>query len=1122
MKHRGLSSNYHYALLFVAIQLFTFIGAGICMADQQPVASEKVKFDNSILQFKSGDHIAGFSPGKAYIVSPDHALSIEFVGGSKVAPQSFSSNKNAKADSPTFLGRVEYKNIWPGITLRYDAVKKGLAESTYIVSPGSDISKIKLRYNAPVTLQKDGSLKIGLKTKSGEMKESAPVAWQEMEGRKNPVQVSFVVAGNNTIGFSAAGYDRTKPLIIDPVYSWHTFYGPSTKADNILVDGSGNIYVSGNSYYAWNGPAGQAPLHSFTSGRRNQFVLKLDSSGGYVWHTFYRGISTGIARDSGGNIYTAAYTDASWNFIDQNYNVISPLHPFIAAPSATTWTCYCYYEFPSGIFVCKTCTVYAPNVMVLKLNSAGAYQWHTFYGAGTSTSASGELPGDYSFSIGTDSGNNLYMSGRSSGSWNGPGNCATSGVSPCPLHSFSSGTTNFFVMKLNSSGTYQWHTFYKFVHMNENVAPLAVDSAGNSYIVTSAHDAWTGPLGQAPLNGYDSGALSQAVAIKLNSSGAYQWHAFFGDYYANAYAVALDSSSNVYLAGDGYAFTVAGQQPVDKGCQNSASSSDNLWVMKLNSSGSYQWHTCYYSGQTVGGIGVDSSGNSYVTGSSFMGLGTPFDYNAIYNPSTPSGDCDGSAYVLKISSSGSHVWHAYFGGNLDHYAKEVLYGVLGKGVVPDSSGNVYVTGYTYPPWKGPSNEAPLHAYSTPWITSMGATDVGNSDMFVLKMASSGTCSYFNSGDPLEQYFGSLYTTVGGNGSFPVDAQSGSGPAACSWTPVSSAPSWLHITSASPVTGNGTVNYSVDSNGSSYDRTGTITIGSGTGQYVYTVYQQGTGSASASVPTVTTNTPVTGITDISASSGGNVTTDGGAVVLQRGVCWSETADPTTDDTCTTDGAGSSTFTSSITGLNPDTTYHVRAYATNAKGDGYGSDVQFTTTAPGQYLLTVLAGGNGYGAVSSSAGDISYTYPEVSSDLAVITTGASVTVTATAADGSSAIWYDCDTTGGSSGIATCGITSMTSAKTVRVSFETSCAIGPVRKDAQSYYDAIQAGYTDVADSGTLQMQAQSFTENISINRNVNINLKGGYDCSFSANSGWTTVSGVITISSGKVTVENIKIK
>jgi len=100
-------------------------------------------------------------------------------------------------------------------------------------------------------------------------------------------------------------------------------------------------------------------------------------------------------------------------------------------------------------------------------------------------------------------------------------------------------------------------------------------------------------------------------------------------------------------------------------------------------------------------------------------------------------------------------------------------------------------------------------------------------------------------------------------------------------------------------------------------------------------------ASISGATVST-TPVTSITTTTASSGGNVTADGGATVTAEGVCWNTTGSPVLGSSFyTTDGSGLGIFTSSLTGLTPNTTYYVRAYATNSQNTSYGAEYSFTT-------------------------------------------------------------------------------------------------------------------------------------------------------------------------------------
>ena len=94
------------------------------------------------------------------------------------------------------------------------------------------------------------------------------------------------------------------------------------------------------------------------------------------------------------------------------------------------------------------------------------------------------------------------------------------------------------------------------------------------------------------------------------------------------------------------------------------------------------------------------------------------------------------------------------------------------------------------------------------------------------------------------------------------------------------------------------------------------------------------------PTVTTAT-VSNVTCTTATCGGNVTIQGIAPVTARGVCWSTSPNPTISDSLTIDSCGLGSFTSLITGLQPNTHYYVRAYATNSAGTVYGTQRQFTT-------------------------------------------------------------------------------------------------------------------------------------------------------------------------------------
>lgn len=108
---------------------------------------------------------------------------------------------------------------------------------------------------------------------------------------------------------------------------------------------------------------------------------------------------------------------------------------------------------------------------------------------------------------------------------------------------------------------------------------------------------------------------------------------------------------------------------------------------------------------------------------------------------------------------------------------------------------------------------------------------------------------------------------------------------------------------------------------------------------------GTGGGSTqTVATVTTN-DVTEVTATTAVCGGEVTSENGLAVTQRGVCWGTEPNPTLSDSYTEDGDGIGKFTSTITGLTPDTKYYVRSYAKNAAGTGFSPEKSFTTLPGG---------------------------------------------------------------------------------------------------------------------------------------------------------------------------------
>lgn len=102
------------------------------------------------------------------------------------------------------------------------------------------------------------------------------------------------------------------------------------------------------------------------------------------------------------------------------------------------------------------------------------------------------------------------------------------------------------------------------------------------------------------------------------------------------------------------------------------------------------------------------------------------------------------------------------------------------------------------------------------------------------------------------------------------------------------------------------------------------------------------TTSVTLPVISTN-PVSLIETTTAACGGDVTSDGGSAIIAKGVCWSTSPNPTVDGAKTSNGQGTGIYSSSMSGLMPNTTYYVRAYATNAVGTVYGGEISFKTIA-----------------------------------------------------------------------------------------------------------------------------------------------------------------------------------
>lgn len=182
-------------------------------------------------------------------------------------------------------------------------------------------------------------------------------------------------------------------------------------------------------------------------------------------------------------------------------------------------------------------------------------------------------------------------------------------------------------------------------------------------------------------------------------------------------------------------------------------------------------------------------------------------------------------------------------------------------------------------------------------------------------------------------------------------------------------------SPSPTTSNSITN---DGNGSGAFTSSITALTSNTTYYVraYATNSQGTSygnqisftTIALALATITTN-PIIGISYTGATSGGNVTNDGGTTVTTRGICWRTSPSPTIANSVSSAGSGTGSFTASVNGLTPNTTYYLRSYATNLGGTTYGNEFSFTTLALSLPSVTTSVINNISTNTASGGGNVS---------------------------------------------------------------------------------------------------------------------------------------------------------
>jgi hypothetical protein len=222
--------------------------------------------------------------------------------------------------------KVKYENIYPGIDLIYYG-NEGNLEYDFNVAAGADPSQIALSVEGTDGVNIDAAGNLVLHTAVGEVSQHAPHIYQQAGAERREVAGSYVLRDDGRVAFDLAGYDASKPLVIDPELVYATYFGGSAETDikAIAVDAAGSVYVAGDTF-AHDFPT-KNPLQSTNNHRQSlsAVVTKFSPDGASLVYSTYLGGSTdftldialGIALDSAGAAYITG-TAGSADFPTKN------------------------------------------------------------------------------------------------------------------------------------------------------------------------------------------------------------------------------------------------------------------------------------------------------------------------------------------------------------------------------------------------------------------------------------------------------------------------------------------------------------------------------------------------------------------------------------------------------------------------------------------------------------------------------------------------------------------------------------------------------------------------------------------------------------------------------------
>ena len=523
---------------------------------------------------------------------------------------------------PNFA-RVRAAGVYPGIDLIYYGNQNQI-EYDFVVSAGADPRSIRLRFDGVRSLRTDTRGNLILSTTAGDIVQQKPYIYQTVDGSRKPVAGCFTIHGRRTVTFDLASYDRSRPLVIDPVLVYSSFLGNNYQDEGTAVaaDAAGSLYLAGDTF-------------SVTRGDSDVLIRKIAPDGSAYLYTADIGGSdndygTGIAVDPAGSVYVCGYS-ASTDFplsanafqkgnAGNNNAIVLRLDPTGNTLIFSTYIGGSYddratalaldsqgnvyltggaisTDFPTSTGAYQTQIRGGLDCFVVEFDSQGNGIFSTFIGGGSDDQAN---------SIAVDSQGNSYITGQTLSD-------SYPQVNASFQHSRHGGS-DAFVTELSADGSHLVYSTFAGGSSDDIGSGIAVNPAGEAYVVGTTASGDFPTTSGAYQRGYNGSGDIFVLAYSPNGQNL-KFSTYLGSHgVEDGNGIALDSVNNVYVTGD----TNSDQYPVTgDAVQRNRKGRLDAVVSVLDPTGSRLLYSTFFGGSgddSGAAIAVDPYANIYLTG----------------------------------------------------------------------------------------------------------------------------------------------------------------------------------------------------------------------------------------------------------------------------------------------------------------------------------------------------------------------------------------------------------------------------------------------------------------------------------------------------------------------------